>query len=321
MGMVGAAIGLALTMGTKTHGLVYWIPLAGLALEHQGTRWTVRLIMLSLVLSGLMIGNPWVSITGYLKVLTITSHHPFYWSNGLFNVLFCGGILSFMYAMNRMLGSPFRWHMSMATHGVSMALVCLVASKSGAGPWHLMPFLPILMWQLAHLIHPHLTRLSIKQVVALHLIVCIISVLMMQRFFIHWAVRFRHHLVTEKAHDLRHIRQRFPTANIIMGYADPLYGDSHLRPYLHRPGQPYGWDACVLMEYKSAGVTLAHHREVLAPYDMIVIPNGPHPFKLKNWHGSPPYVFDEAFIAAFYRQFAKYQVGRYYTIWKKKNPL
>lgn len=320
-GMVGAAIGLALTLGTKPHAGCYWVPLAGLAWEHQGPRWTVRLIMISLVLSGLMLVNPWVSITGYLQVLAVTRHHPLTWSGGIQNALFAGGVGLWVYAITRMVGIPFRWHIAMVTHGVSMALVCVVASKSGAGAWHLMPFLPVLMWQLAHRLHPHLNRLSIQQVVILYWMVCITSGWMMQRFLIHWAARFRDHHVTQKAHDLRDIRQRFPTANIIMGYTDPLYGDSNMRPYLHRPGQPYGWDACVLMEYRSGGVTFTHDREVLAPYDIIVIPNGPHPFKLKNWYGSPPYVWDDTFIATFDRYYTKTETGRYYTLWRKRPHL
>jgi hypothetical protein len=89
-----------------------------------------------------------ISLADYYHYFQTVSHHP--WERWLFeqNIVFAGMCLApllLMYALFRpKLPSAFSWFI--AALALCMTVVAFPAAESGAGPHHLLPFLPSLVW-------------------------------------------------------------------------------------------------------------------------------------------------------------------------------
>jgi len=315
-----AAIGLGLTWGSKIHAILYWVPLLGLSWERKGRTWTIQLILISIAITMMLHLNPFVSLGGYYYILKFASNHPLLWSNWMMNTLFMSVWALLIWGVVKMIKHPFRFNRLWVLQVCSMGIFSVFASKMGAGEWHFLPFFPLLVWQVGMLLEPHWASLSKPNWLAFHGLALFASLFIMERLFIYSYVRYRLQDSQKQESELMAIRVKFPNKSIIMGYSDPAYNEASLMPLLYRPGQAYGWNASTLMDLKLGGwVPPTNHAEVLAQYDLIIIPNGDQPFKVRSiYPGGDNNVFGDAFIAAFYHQFEHYKTGHYYSIWKKK---
>jgi len=313
-----AAIGLGLTWGSKIHAILYWVPLLGLSWERKGRTWTIQLILISIAITTILHVNPFVSLGGYYDILKLASNHPLLWSNWIKNVLFMSVWALLVWGVGKMIKHPFRFNVLWVLQVSSIGIFSVFASKMGAGEWHFLPFFPLLIWQVGKLLEPHWASLSKPNWLGLHGLALFASLFIMERLFYYSYVRYQIQDSQKHESELMAIRFKFPNETIIMGYSDPEYYPTFLMPLLYRPGQPYGWNAASLMDLELGGWVPTNHNGVLAQYDLIIMPNGDYPFKMKTYYPSGVNLFDDAFIAAFYHQFEHYKTGHYYSIWKKK---
>ncbi len=313
-----AAIGMALTWGSKIHAILYWLPLLGVSWQRRGGIWTMQLILIAIVMTMMMVVNPFVSLGGYYTILKFAANHPLLWENWVLNVLYMSVWPVLVLVVVKMIKYPIRINILWVLQVSSIGILSVFASKTGAGPWHFLPFFPLLIWQVGTILEPHWASLSKSNWLALHALALFASLFVMERLFIHSYVRYKLQDSRNQATELMTIRRNFPNENIIMGYSDTGFPSTFLMPLLHRPGQPHGWNAGSLMDLKLGGWVPTNHAGVLAQYDLIIMPNGGHPFKIKSYYSDEVNLFHDEFIAAFYHQFEYYKKGHYYSIWKKK---
>lgn len=150
-----AALGLlaAISSGLKIHGVLYILPVFVYLLFRSDPTVRMRLTVVAGVAGVVGLATPFlaknvslIEYFNYIRLLTV--HHP--WERWLFeqNITFTTmGLapLIWIYACFTPTLSRAFW-LFVVTAVISMAMVSFLASVSGAGPHHLLPFLPSLAW-------------------------------------------------------------------------------------------------------------------------------------------------------------------------------
>ena len=220
--------------------------------------------------------------------------------------------------------------------GLALGLVGVVvaASKPGAGPYHLMPFLPVIVYILAlHQARPadasaaadaapsHLPldlRPIYRRGCAAFVGAASLVAVAQQTYFFQLA-----HLNAglNAADDIERFADAHPGARIAMGASDD---DEHLtlaRPVLVFRDARYLIDVPAIQEYQMSGLdlppaTLRAVRDCVV--DIWLIPRNGHPFATKNNYPTTGYreLFPEAFRQAFFAAYERVGSTRLYQIWQ-----
>lgn len=211
--------------------------------------------------------------------------------------------------------------------------VAVIASKPGAGPWHLMPLLIPLGYAIARAGHllssetppeasprerPFFVALA-QGVIASFALVAIASAgSRAGRVFEEIDPATDRAIVAE----LRQNVSEHPGAHVILGVAsgapDPRL--DFYRPVLLGLGQPYLLDYAAVMDMKLSGIPLpdATRRAMLDdPSAIWLFPRGKEPFSIASVYNPSERVFDEALRVAFQRDFARTRSTQYFDIWAR----
>lgn len=317
---VGAATGML--AGLKMTGPLYAVPaLALLASRHRtGPLALAGAVALVVGVSPFLI-YPDVSFANYVLWLRTSANNGLMFFTLKQNVewaLFLALPLAPALVM-RPLDPQARWLYGSLIS--SMALVAVAASKPGAGPYHLLPFMPAIIYAAGiplraaapELLHDRALRPGRRAFV---LSVGIVASL--QVSYLVWSVtRTPSAQITA---DLKRIVQAYPAARIEMGYSAENEAFSYARPLLVLHQGAYLFDAPAIQEYQMSGVAFpaaAIHAVRRCDVDLWLFPKDGTPFSLRNRYPSTGHMplFPSELVAAFNQAYRRVRSTDHFDIW------
>ena len=204
----------------------------------------------------------------------------------------------------------------------SMPIVACAASKPGAGPYHLIPFLPAVIYATALVLHesaPSRRETANHAAgVAAFLGSMAIVAFFQTSYFVWSASRTPGAPVVQ---DITRFAELHPTASIQMGYSDVNEALTFVRPVLVFRQGSYLLDAPAIQEFQMSGIELpaATIRAIEdCQVDSWLIAKGGQPFLLPNRYpltGHAP-IFDAPFRLAFLRTYRRTSSTQFFDVWE-----
>jgi hypothetical protein len=325
----GGSVALGLCMGVlwnlKITGPLYALPLLVLVAHRAGTWPVLVAVVAAIVAAAAPFALPNVSFTAWLTWVRLSAH------NGLLLALLRQNIEWTAFLLLPLLVAfyPARagdrpadreWRWFAGTLVLAMIGVAIAASKPGAGPYHLMPFVPLIAYGAAAALRGRdalAPDRSARVLTGAWIAAACLVALVQQTSFLR-TMQARD--ASDEASDLRAFLAAHPTLVVEMGYA----GDDRLtfaRPSLLFRTGAYTIDAPAVQEHQLSGVTLppatldAIHR---CHTDVWLIPRGFAPFEGPNRYPQMQRapLFSDAFKAAFHEAYVHDGTTRYYDVWR-----
>ena len=318
--VLGAATGVLI--GLKITGAFYAVPAFALLLARQ----RYRSILVAAAVACVVAAAPFVlddqvSFANYMRWLRISAGNGIELPALRVNVewaLFV--LLPLLPSLGRTSpGSDQRvlgWSLA-----ASMLVVVCAASKPGAGPYHLIPFLPVVIYGTALVLHgkPASGREGPNHAagVAAFLGSMIIVAFFQTSYFVWNASRSPG---TPVVQDITQFAQRHPAARIQMGYSDVNEALTFVRPVLVFRQGSYLLDAPAIQEFQMSGVELPAGtiRAIEAcQVDIWLIAKGGEPFLIRNRYPVTGYapLFDPQFRLAFLRTYRRASSTQFFDVW------
>jgi hypothetical protein len=200
---------------------------------------------------------------------------------------------------------------------VGACAVIVLAAKPGAGPYHLIPFIPAVAYMTLRLYEPRADFLAKETPAAVAFVVVLLLVAVANQFQLVRTIRDRG-AIAETEDVLRFARAR--RGDIQMGYGE-TEAMSFARPLLVFRSGSYLIDQPAIREHQLAGidVPVGLVRELAAcqvPYWLI--PRGERPFAGTNSYtavrGRPLYPIE--FVDAFRRSYHRAESTTYFDVWE-----
>lgn len=204
---------------------------------------------------------------------------------------------------------------------MAIMLVSVAASKPGAGPYHLLPFLPAIAYPVSitlaqlpagarPLYHCRMGAL------ALVLTASVIASIQLP-YFLWSATRTPGPRLEE---DLQRLIEAHRTVRIEMGYSASNEAYAYLRPLLVFHQGAFFFDAPAIQEHQLSGVAFpdaAIHAIESCQAPIWLMPRGGDPFSLRNRYRSTQHImlFPDPVRAAFLRSYRKTGNTEYFDVW------
>jgi hypothetical protein len=307
---VGVAIGVATNL--KLTGVVYLAPVLALIAARHGVRAFVTGGLLAAVVIALpFVIFPHLSLADYRFWLQMSSE------NGVRVRLLRPNIEWALYLAAPLGLSLFarpdvaqRW--MLLTTCAAISLIIVLAAKPGAGPYHLLPFVPLIVWLAASFDAAAATPTALawrsRAAAAFVLPAVIIIIAGIQQALFIDALRAAAHL--HVARDITTFADEHPGARIEMGYGgtSSYKGSAPLtfyRPLLVFRDGDYLIDAPAVQEHQLAGIGIPPATlHALARCDVAywLIPKNEEPFATRNMYAATG--FTPLFSNEFRRTFA-----------------
>jgi hypothetical protein len=310
----------------KIHGPLYIFPHAVAILASSGsaaarTRLASIGIAAGLIAVILPFLDPTVSLTHYAAFLGATLQHGFARSLLVLNLRF-GGVLVLpilLMAWRRRRGAPQPDLPMGLTYVVTVLIVCLIGAKNGAGPTHLLPFLPAFVYFLVRAAQPvRIPGGADAWVGALSACFLVIALA--------YAPGFESNLASLKSWDLGNddpaVRQEaeqlyrdYPAA--AMGVGDDVSDRrAEYRAIGVFAGAPLTYDTTTWMDLQKGGVSEQVVANLLTGCrtPVWIIPKAGAPFSMTSPYGPDP-MFSDQFRALFQAEYKMIHDGAYYSVW------
>jgi hypothetical protein len=211
-----------------------------------------------------------------------------------------------------------RW--LLAGLGVAMALVVLAASKPGAGSYHLLPFIPAVLYGVA-LGYDDARRSDQGNIVRVGSVAFSITaavVAFCQLTYFGWGATLTRG--KDLAADIQRFADAHPAATIGMGYTSRDEPFTLPRPILVFRDGSYLLDAPAIQEYQMSGLALPHATiRAIAEcrVDMWLFARNADPFTAPNKYPSSKFVplFPDEFRQAFFNAYEHVSDTQYFQVW------
>jgi hypothetical protein len=197
---------------------------------------------------------------------------------------------------------------------LSGAVMAVLASKIGAGPYYFLPLVPVAVFVTGG--GPADRRHGLAGLGA----TCAAVTLLIVQGAYWWGYGRDPQAVRAEAEVLAWRREYGPS--VAVGYGS-RYRPSFARPVLGGSHEAYPFDAVTLMEYQLAGrdstqaLVTQMRRCSTATW---LLPKGAVPFELSNAYVPEHQVFPETFKAAFRDRYALVASGDHYDVWRCRAP-
>jgi hypothetical protein len=200
---------------------------------------------------------------------------------------------------------------------LSVAIVTVAAAKPGGGPFHLMPFVPVLMYAFVWMAPaPFLTGMKRSICVAFALTALFLG--LSDQALIVRTVPGRN--LETAIEDLRRFSDRHAGRRVAVGYAGTSYL-SHARPEIVFRTGDYLLDAPAVQEHRLSGLPLPEStiRALLeCRVEFWLIPRGAEPFVVPNAYApqGPAEVFPTEFRDAFLGRYERTGEAGRFDVWE-----
>jgi hypothetical protein len=212
-----------------------------------------------------------------------------------------------------------RW--MLAGLGLGVVLVVLAASKPGAGPYHVLPFLPSILYAAAcdreRLSGSAAQQPSFRNGARVFVICAAFVAFCQQASFLWEMAQIRG---MSLAADIRQFVEAHPSATIEMGYSSPGEHLTLARPLLVFHNNSYLLDAPAIQEFQMSGLNLPSatiHALAECAVDFWLIPKVGEPFSALNIYPSTEYrpLFSDEFRRTFANSYKRVAETTYYQVW------
>ena len=203
----------------------------------------------------------------------------------------------------------------------AMSLIVVLGAKPGAGPYHLLPFVPLVAWLAAAAGERCRLRWSATSAGAYAIALATVGVIQ-QGLFVTTVNGMRPMRV---AADVREFTRAHPGRSVEMGYAGAsgYFGSAPLtyfRPLTVFHDGQYLLDAPAIQEHQFAGIELppatisAIER---CAVDYWLLPRGEEPFATRNLYPQTGHsrLFSESFVSAFHERYAATARTKYFDVY------
>jgi hypothetical protein len=219
-------------------------------------------------------------------------------------------------------GAPHPW--IVASLAIGLGAVALAAAKPGAGPYHLLPFVPAILFAVA----PAVSQLPAVEDrrwlgAAWSLAISVGVIGALQVVYFTWAAT--RYPGAELAADVRAFVHAHPAARVEFAYPAHNEAYSYVRPLVVFHQRSHLFDAPAVQEYQLSGMDLpdasvgAIER---CEIDIWLVARGGEPFTLRNRYprtGHAP-LFPEAVRRAFFAAYTRSDATEYFDVWTCRQP-
>jgi hypothetical protein len=310
----------------KIHGALYILPYAVAVLASSGTTGSrVRLAVVGIASGTAALIVPFlapnVSLLHYIAFLEATLQHGFARSLLILNLRFGGVLIMPVLVMGwRHWRGEKQPDMPMGiAYFVSVAIVCGIGAKNGAGPTHLLPFLPAFVFLLVKATRSvRIPGGENAWAAALSLCFLVLAVAYTPGFESNLLGLRTWDLTNDDPAFLREATQlyrAYPAAS--MGVSDNASdGRAEYRAIGVFAGAPLTYDTTTWMDLQKGGVPeeVVDRLLVDCRTPVWIIPKGGSPFSIESPYG-PDLMFSDRFRALFATEYKMVRDGAYYTVW------
>ncbi|MEZ0297102.1 MAG: hypothetical protein ACAI35_11665 [Candidatus Methylacidiphilales bacterium] len=321
--LIGTA--MAIAIGSKLHGVLYIMPVAVVWFTRNGWRQilvTGTVAAFLCIIPFLMHG---ISISGYMQWLKLAMKHGLQLS--LMIDCLTALLLLMIPAVAAILASKGNPDRENAIFSISILvcalIVCIPASKAGAGPNHLLPFAPYAGYMFCIVMAsprewPGRHWLISSLIGILWLTIAIIETL--YAGFI--CVRIAQSPVVQVGEELQVILQRYPARQMQMGVGGNwTYETTFSCPLLYAAGGPRVLDPGSFMDMQESGLSDAPLVNSLRnqSFRYWLIPKGAAPFTSINWYTNRD-LFSNSVRETFSTHYQKTETTRFFDIYQAVSP-
>lgn len=321
---VALGTAVALLVNLKVHSLLYVLPIIGLLVSHR--QW--RELRLGALVAAVGIAAPFLasdlfSIRNYIQLLAGATQHPLSFAllerNIAFLVFLALPLVACVVYGRKAVGDDAGGVYLVTLGGVGV-LVCLIGSKAGAGPHHLLPLLPLVAWGMGQPLRAFVRSGTLRLVPT---VLAAAWVVVLLGFAGRVQMRVWTSIQQDEGRlviaDLAAIRATYPAASIQMGTAGPDQWSLYwYRPALRSHNPVDFVDATTRMDAHLLGRDLpASTRDVLerGQFDIWLIPKGGAPFTQTSYY--PPFgeIFSRDVRQAFEHGYRRARGSAYFDIY------
>jgi hypothetical protein len=322
--LIGALAGLA--AGFKVHGFIYVAPMAIMTLARvKIPRDRVILAFIGVACAIIFALLPFClresSLVGYLQYLNITTHHRFdpdaFRANLLFSLVLITPTVV-IWSWRKPAINPVEFWL-LAGLCVSMAITVVIGSASGAGPYHLLPFVALCLYAAVLMADApvHGSKSAARQMLAI-IIPLLLLAYAPSSFIINSRLMTDYYRNSqterEKIIELQKYVAAYPDAQIGIS-DDEHYSDTYYRIFSVFQGYPLHVDFAAWQELAYVGVP---ERTIIrfikgCEVPKWILPLGA-PFTELSWYTKRPILSDD-FRRTFAMNYRLIQMGQAYQVW------
>jgi hypothetical protein len=321
----GVVLGVAtgLLIGLKITGAFYAVPAFALLLARRRYRSIIVAAVVACVVTvAPFMNDEQVSFSSYMRWIRISAGYGIQLRGLRVNVEWALFLLLPLLPTlgRRSVIAEDRW-LGWSVVGAMLVIVC-AASKPGAGPYHLIPFLPVVIYGTGLALQRIPGREGEDSNYAAGVVAFLGSMAIVAFFqtsyFVWSASRIPGTPVVE---DITRFAALHPSARIEMGYSDVNEALTFVRPVLVFRQGAYLLDAPAVQEYQMSGVELpsATLRAIEeCQVDIWLIAKGGQPFMIRNRYPATEYapIFDPQFRLAFLNTYRRASATQYFDVWE-----
>jgi hypothetical protein len=322
LGWLAVGVTAGILCDLKFSGPLYCLPLFVILLQHSRTRGVALAIETAALIAAVpFIAFQNVSLHGYLSWILLSARNGIVWSTLRLNVEW---VLFLMAPLAIAAGLSARQQRSATVSRpvsgalvIAMCSVAILASKPGAGPYHLLPFLPMLALLTALQLDgiPSDDR-QVRLLTFTYTAVAAVIALAQQSSFIS---TLREIDAGGPSADVTRFIDAHAGAVIQIGYSSDER-TTFVRPLVVFRSNLYLLDQPAIQEHQLAGVEIPDATKMAlraCAVNYWLIPRAGEPFSAVNrypaMHGRP--LFDTSFRRAFFEAYERSARTEYFDVW------
>ncbi len=317
--LAAAALTFAAVPNLKISGVAYLLPVLGWLYMRKGVRFTAAACVLGAALFPLPFLLPQVSWPHYLLVLRAAAEHGLVAAFLLRNLQYSALLLAPVLASRR------RWTFDQSVYfaltALGLAVTCVLGSKSGAGSYHLLPFIVPLL-HLYFWTRGNVSAAAPRYPFARFALAWILTTLVLSSAHLGSVVRelrgapAGREIVSEILRAQNDHRGQTLEVGVGADFNDPRERYSYLTTF---DGQPYTIAGAAIRDLQFGGVAIplstVRYVETCGTRNWL-IPRGDVPFSAPNaYYDSIHPAFDTPFRNAFLGHYRKTGSGERFDLW------
>jgi hypothetical protein len=330
------SMAMSIAINTKIHAFFYLAPFLIYLLMYRGLKHFLLCIGASLIFVLLpFISIDSFSVINYVQWIIAATRHPLSLFIFILNIkyllLLFLPIVFFVYIKieTALVFSETKYIQRLMIAAVicSMLIICIIASKVGAGPHHLLPFAPSIAFLMGFFYSssPHdvpsrsYYGLFLALLVFLFLLAGSITAIRNQCLVLPF---LRNNNGRAICNDLKQLKNEYNGKTMQMGYGDNEgYPLTWFRPLLWKSMQGYLLDAAAIMDMKRAGIKIPSATMQMITnqtYDIWLIPRNTAPFSMRTLYEPYDALWEEGFKNIFLQNYQQVAPSQYYSVWIAK---
>ncbi len=321
--LLGAAAGLALNL--KVSGPLYLLPAFALVMSEKGWPTTISAAAIALVAGLWPFLLPSISLAHYVQYIELSARNGLVLAklrqNLEWALLLAAPLAVIAWSDLKARSGERLSRLFVLSLGIALVVVTVIAAKPGAGPYHLLPFVPVLAYALVAAPRELWNRVWPRSILVAAIFTAVIIAVPRQSTFVQTVSRRD---LTLPIEDLRRFADAHPARRIAVGYAGTSRVSDARPEIVFRTGE-YLLDAPAIQEHRLSGLDVpASTLDVIrsCQIEYWLVPQDAEPFAVPSAYfpNGPRDVFSETFRQVFASSYQRTGSTRFFDVWECRNP-